>query len=113
MMKDQVPVSGNSSDKRRPLIMVSPGERQGKTNKRKPIPDLNLQIEELQLELDTYKSSNCFTEKDALSMVSSSVAKLKEEHKKEIAKLNRELDKKDKKIQELTQQLSNGTTTEG
>lgn len=106
-VKDVLPVAGNSADKRRPLIMVSPRERQ---NRRKNniitspvIEALQKQIEELNIQLE--EATKVVVEKVIVAEPVAVVDNPASEYKKELAKLKKELTKKDSLIQELQDKL--------
>ncbi len=101
MLKDQVPVAGNSADRRRPILTISPADRQNKIKELKN-PSSSKNIEEA---FKAYKSEFIFSEPEVEAILADTVSKLEEEHKKEINKLSKELDKRNKKIVELTKQL--------
>ena len=101
MLKDRLPESSNSADKRRPLIMVSPRDRQKRLKedkiKNKLFEDLNNEIDDLKLALEQKEQMTSYTE----AQVSEIVSKLEAEYKKEVAKLSRELNNSKKKIEEF------------
>ena len=53
MLKDQMPVAGNSSDTRRPILTVSPGERQKQLKNLKS--PKNKELDSLKEEFYLYK----------------------------------------------------------
>lgn len=95
MLKDQMPVAGNSSDTRRPILTVSPGERQKQLKNLKS--PKNKELDSLKEEFYLYKQEYVFTKLDLEEAVTSAVKDLN----KELLKLNKELEKKNKLITEL------------
>lgn len=100
MKQDRVPIASNSSDKRRPILTTSPADRQKKIKELKT-PSKEAIVKE---EFENYKQEFRYSEQEVAIMLSESNSRLAEEYKKEILKLTRELDKKNKKILELTKQ---------
>ena len=91
MLKDQVPVAGNSADKRRPLIMTSPRERQKKVKELKNPSN----AEAIREEFEEYQQEFKFSEKDISVMLEELTSKLNEDHKKDD-------DPDDKRIPEIS-----------
>ena len=101
MKKDIVPIAGNSSDKRRPILTVSPAERQKKVKELKNPSKESL----LMAEFEAYKLEFPFSSEEVAGAIKEATLTLKEEHKKEINKLKSELAKKEKELTTLKKQI--------
>ena len=98
MIKDQHLLAGNSVDTRRPILTVSPAQRQ-KIQKRLKDPELKqllLEKEDLELEVLTLKAelSSSLSPKDIETKVQEALISVKEDYAQEIASLKKELVKK-------------------
>jgi len=119
-IKDVLPVASNSSDKRRPLLMTSPRERQNRRKEVKItspiIESLTEQINQLeaklaeQSEVVSTSSVMLYTEEELNTVVSDKVNVIESSYKREIAKLKKELTKKETLIQELEDKLVSNQT---
>ena len=79
-MDDIKPLSSNSSDRRTPLIMVSPSERQKKLKSMKTEEfKLREKVAQLELELLKYKNSSKKYSEEEVAMMLNAVSKFEKE----------------------------------